>query len=233
MLHRFKILPLSLTLAAVSIFATSCGSSNSKFRVFNAVPNLPQNQAVDVLIDGKVVGTVSFGSVTPASAYLSVSSGSRHVQMFPTGTTTGAYFDGNVSLSSGTPYTFLLAGPLGSIQHQLFTDNLTAPTSSNATLRVITAWATGPTPVDIYLSTPNTTTLGTPSISSVAFPTASTYLTFPAGSYAFLVTPTGLPAIDLDVPDATFTGGKIYTYVLIDLPGGGAPSGTPVVLNDN
>ncbi len=233
MLRRFKTLPLALALTAVSLFATSCGSSNSKFRMFNAIPNL--TTAVDVLIDGRVVGTVSFGAGTPTSGYLSVSSGTRHVQVFPTGQTTGAYFDGNLSLSSGTPYTFLLAGPTVSLQHALFTDNLTAPTSSSAALRVIAAWSSFQTSADVYLVTAGTgSASGTPLLSGIAYPTASSYQTFPAGSYAFLVTPTGLPgAVDVDVPDATFSGGKIYTYVLIDLPGGGEPSGTPVVLNDN
>jgi len=231
MFRMLRTLPFALTLATVSLFTGGCGSSTAKFRMFYAVPN---GVAVDVLIDGKKVETaIQFGTATPASGYLSVSSGSRHVQVFPTGTTSGAYFDGTVPFNSGTPYTFLLTGPTGSIQHQLFTDNNTPPTSTNAALRVIHASPSGPTPVDVYLSAPNTTTLGTASISSLAFGATSSYVTVPASSYAFLVTPSGIQAIDIDVPSASFAQGKIYTYVLVDVLGGGSMAGTPIVLNDN
>jgi hypothetical protein len=231
MSRMLRTLPFALALAALTIFSASCGSSGAKFRMFYAVPN---GQAVDVLVDGKTVETaVNVNSVTPASGYLSVSSGSRHVQVFPTGTTSGAYFDGNVPFNGGTPYTFLLTGPTGNIQQQLFTDNNTAPTSGNAALRVIHASPSGPTPVDIYLSQANTQNLGSITISSLAFAAASSYVSAPASSYAFLVTPSGIQAIDIDMPDQSFAAGKIYTYVLVDVAGGGAMSGTPVVLNDN
>jgi hypothetical protein len=231
MFCMLRTVTLALALAALSVFTASCGSSSAKFRMFYAVPN---GVGVDVLIDGKAVETnVSVNSVTPSSGYLSVSSGSRHVQVFPTGTTSGAYFDGTVSFSSGTPYTFLLTGPTTNIQHQLFTDNNTAPTSSNAALRVIHASPSGPTPVDIYLSQPNTQILSSVTISSLAYAAASTYVTAPANPYAFLVTPAGIQAIDIDMPNQSFAAGKIYTYVLVDVTGGGAMSGTPVVLNDN
>jgi len=231
MFRMLRTVPLALALAALSLFTAGCGSSSSKFRMFYAVPN---GQAVDVVIDGKTVETaVSVNSATPASGYLSVSSGSRHVQVFPTGTTSNAYFDGTVPLNSGTPYTFLLTGPTTNIQHQLFTDNNTAPTSSNAALRVIHASPSGPTPVDIYLSTANTQNLSSVTISGLAYAAASTYVTAPANPYAFLVTPAGIPAIDIDMPNQSFAGGKIYTYVLVDVTGGGAMSNTPVVLNDN
>jgi hypothetical protein len=233
MFRLLRTVPLALVLAALSLFTASCGSSSAKFRMVYTVPN---GVAVDVLIDGKAVETnVSVNSVTPSSGYLSVSSGSRHLQVFPTGTTSGAYFDGTVSFGSGTSYTFLLTGPTTTIQHQLITDNNTAPTSSNAELRVIQASPTGLSglqSLDIYLSTANTQTLGQKTISGVAYPTASTYVTFPASTYAFLVTPANLAVVEIDVPQASFSGGKIYTYVLYDVSVGQI-SQSPLVLNDN
>ena len=232
MFRMLRTLPFALALTALSIFTAGCGSSSStKFRLVNAIPNAPQ--AVDALIDGKVVETaVQFD--TPPSAYLSVSSGSRHLQVFPTGTTTGAYFDGNVSLSSGSDYTVVATGSVtnNTIVAPLFTDNNTAPTSSNAAVRFIHASPSNQTPQDIYLVAPGTGDGGSPSISSVAYSAASTYLTVPAGSYDILITPTGFKSINITVPNVSFSAGQIRTYVLVDVPNGGAMSATPLVLND-
>lgn len=234
MFRMLRTLPFTLALAGLSIFTASCGSSSSKFRLVHAVAD---GQAVDVVIDGKTVETaVAVNAATPSTGYLSVSSGTRHIQVFPTGTTTGAYFDGNVTLNSSADYTFLLSGvvlPASTITGTLLTDNNTAPTSSNAELRVIHASTFGPTPVDIYVTSPGGGITGPPSISSVAYQNASTYLNVPEGTYDILVTPAGLPAIDIRVADAAFIAGKIYTYVLIDIPGGGQMSGDPLLLNDN
>ena len=240
MFRMLRTLPFTLALAALSIITACGGSSSAKFRLVNAIPDIPGNPPFDVLIDGKVVETaVNFDSVTPASGYLSVLSGSRHLQLFPTGTTTGAYFDGNVSLNSGTDYTVTATGSAASntIVAPLFTDNNTAPTSGNAGLRFIQASPSGLSSlqsVDIYLVAPGTTDISgiSPSISSVAYPSASTYLSVPAGAYDILITPAGFKAINIDDQNQSFSSGQIRTYVLVDVLNGGSMSSTPLVLND-
>ncbi|MBZ5656273.1 MAG: DUF4397 domain-containing protein [Acidobacteriia bacterium] len=240
MFRMLRTLPFPLALAALSIFTACGGSSSTKFRLVNAIPNAPQ--AVDVLIDGKVVETaVTFPNVTPSTGYLSVSSGSRHLQMFPTGTTAGAYFDGNVTFNSGNAYTFVATGSFtnNTIVAPQFTDNNTAPTSGNAELRVVQASPEGlgsvvGQAVDIYIVGPGDPLPATsPDIASVAYQAASAYKTFPAGTYDLLLTPAGVQSLNIRIPNASFSSGKIYTYALVDVPGGGAMSGTPVVLNDN
>jgi hypothetical protein len=228
-----RTLPFALALAALSIFATSCGSSSSKLRLVHVVPD---GGAIDVLIDGKNVAPgLSFDS---ASSYLSVASGSRHVQLFAAGTTTSPYFDGTVSVSSGTTYTAVATGSAvqQTVVAPLFTDNNAAPTSNNAELRIVQASPTGlgaaNGAVDIYVTSPGGGINGSPSIANVAYPTASTYLSVPAGTYDILVTPAGIQAIDLRFSNAAFTAGKIYTYVLFDAQVGQI-STTPLILNDN
>lgn len=229
MLRMLRTLPFALALAAFSILTACGGSSNSKFRLVHAVAD---GQAVDVVIDGKTVETnVPFDSVTPTGSYLSVSSGSRHIQVFPTGTTTGAYFDGTVSFSDGTPYTFVLGGRASAVSGTLLTDNNAAPTSGDGELRVIHASPSGPTPVDIYVVAPTDPPTGTPSISNLAFQSASNYLNVPAGSYDVLVTPATNPAVDIRTPFAP-TNGQIRTFVLVDVQGGGQMSPSPLVLSD-
>jgi len=233
MLRMLRPLPFALALAALSIFATGCGSSSAKFRLAYVVPD---GGAIDVLVDGKNVAPgLSFDSAT---GYLSVASGSRHVQVFAAGTTTSPYFDSTVSLSSGIAYTTVGTGSavLKTVTAPLFTDNNAAPTSGNAELRVIQASATGlgsaNGAVDIYVTSPGGGISGSPSIASVAYPTASTYLNVPAGTYDILVTPAGIQAIDLRFSNASFAAGKIYTYVIFDAQVNQI-SQSPLVLNDN
>lgn len=237
MFRMLRTLPFILALATLSIF-TACGGSNStKFRLVQAIPDIPQQQAVDVLIDGKKVGTVSLAGVTPASGYLSGSSGSRHLQVFLTGQTTGPYFDGNVTFNSGSN-TVVATGSVtnNTIVAPLFTDNAPTPTSSNAGLRIIQASPEGlggNPAVDIYLVAPGGSLPGTSAdIPNVAYPAASAYKTFPAGTYDLLLTPAGIPSLNIRIP-GSFTQGKNYTYVLIDVQNGGQMAQNPVVLNDN
>lgn len=232
MLRMLRTLPLALALATLSLFTAGCGSSSSKFRLVHAIAD---GQSVDVLIDGKTVETnVSVNSVTPTGGYLSVSSGSRHIQVFSTGTTTNAYFDGTVPFNGGTSYTFLLSEvlvPTKSYVGTLLTDNNATPTSGDGELRVIHASPSGPTPVDIYVVPPTDPPSGSPSISSLAYQSASTYLNVPAGSYDVLVTPTGNTAVDIRAAFAP-SNGQIRTFVLVDVQGGGSMASSPLVLND-
>jgi len=238
MLRMLKTLPFTLALTALSLF-TACGSNGTKFRLVQGIADIPQQQAVDVQIDGKVVGTVSLGGVAPASSYISVSSGSRHLQLFLTGQTTGPYFDGDVTFNSGGN-TVVATGSVtnNSIVAPLFADNATAPTtSSNVQLRIIQASPEGlggNPAVDIYIVGPGANLPSTsPDIADVAYPAASAYKTFPAGTYDLLLTPAGIASLNIRLAGATFSAGKNYTYVLVDVAGGGEMSSSAVVLNDN
>jgi len=235
MFRILRTLPVAVALVALSIFP-GCGSSSTKFRLVNAIADIPQ--AADVLIDGKVVGTaVSFPSVTPSTGYLSVASGSRHLQMFPTGTTANPYVNANPTFTSGNAYTFVATGSntLNTIVAPQFTDNATAPTSGNASLRIIQASPEGfgNQAVDVYIVAPGAGLNPAPDIANVAYQAASAYKTFPAGTFDLLLTPTGVQSINIRISNATFSSGKTYTYVLVDVSSGGAMSGTPVVLSDN
>lgn len=239
MVRMLRTLPFALALTALSIFSPGCGSSSStKFRVVNAIPDAPA--ATDVLVDGKVVETaVSFPSVSPSTGYSSISSGSRHMQLFPTGTTTGAYFEGNITFNGGNAYTLVATGHFNTntIVMPQFTDTSTAPTSGNAELRIIQASPAGlgaNSAVDVYIVAPGGGLPGTsPDIAAVSYQSASAYKTIPAGTYDLLLTPAGIASLNITIPGATLSSGKIYTYVLVNVSNGELMSSTPVVLNDN
>jgi len=60
-------------------------------------------------------------------------------------------------------------------------------------------------------------------VSNLAFATASSYLTVPAGSYQVLITPTGTKDIAIDTGSISLADGQIRTGVALDAPGCGAP----------
>ncbi len=242
MLRLTHILPLLVALAA-SIFATSCSSSDAQLRIVQAVPDINPD-SVDIYLDGnKVASGVAFRSVTPATGYMSTGSGSRHLQVFPAGQTSGTtYFDGTISsLGAGTQYTLVLTGfsvtgtPNAGVVAALFTDNNLAPSSGNTEIRVIHASPTWnfsyyPNGMDIYILAPGTPVEGSPTF-HVAYKSASTYQSAPAGTYSVMATPPGLPVAYLTLNSYAFNSGDIRTVVFVDAAGGGL-GGTPLVLSD-
>lgn len=244
MLQGLKILPLVLALAAVGIFATSCGSSNANLRIVQTIPDINGGEALDIYLDGnKEASPLGFGGTLPATGYQSTGAGTRHLQVFLTGQVTGAIFDGNITLASGNDYTVILSGfsTSSNIVATLFTDNNTvAPTSGNVSIRVIHASPTWnysyyPNGMDVWVvGAPYTIGGGTsPTISALSYinPTESKYISAPAGTYEVIATPPGLPAGIIVGGPYAFNSGDIRTVVFIDAPGGGLGS-APLVLND-
>src|SRR5260370_1898955 len=113
MFRFLKALPLTLALAALTVFSASCGSSSqSQIRLVNAIPDGP---ALDIDVNTtKVFTNIAFGGVQPTPpAYTKVASGSVTIQAFDTGTTTNPIFGTNgvkVGLSGSSQYTIVLAG---------------------------------------------------------------------------------------------------------------------------
>ena len=240
MLQGLKTLPLLFALTAASIFATSCGSSTAKLRIVQAIPDVTGGQALDIYIDGnKVAPGLAFQTPFPSSGYHSTSAGSRHVQVFLAGQTTGAIFDGNVNLSSGSQYTLVLTGfsvgPNVGISAPLFTDSNTAPTSGNVSVRVIHAapsWSTLFGNMDVWIVGAPFSIGGTaPTVSALGYTKASSYTSAPAGTYEVIATQPGVPLGIITGGPFTFNSGNVRTVVFVDAPTGGL-FGTPLVLND-
>jgi len=237
-MSRLKFLPLLAALAAVSTFGTSCGSSNTKLRIVQAIPDVPSQQPLDIYIDGsKAATSVGFEGLFPSSGYHSTSGGSRHVQVYLAGQTTNPYLDATVSLSNGTEYTQVLTGSVTSqtVVAPLLTDNNTKPSNSgDFELRVIHAaptWNNFFGGMDVYVVAPGTNiSTVSPTMTNVTFKSASGYQPAAAGTYEVIMTPVGSKSNDIDVT-YTFTAGQIRTLVVVDAAGGGF-SGTPLELND-
>jgi hypothetical protein len=234
MFRLLKVLPLTLSLAVVSFFATSCGSSNqAQIRVVHAIANAP---ALDIDVNTtKVITNIAFGGVQPTPpAYTKVASGNVTVQAFDTGTTTNPIFGTNgvtVNLSGSSQYTIVLAGVLNGSGNNApavlqKTDNNTAPTSGNVEFRIIHASPSSSGTVDVYIVPPGTNinNVNPPTIQGLVFQQASSpYTSVAAGTYSVIATMSGskIPFITQDFPLPA--AGMIRTLVLVDNTNGGNP----------
>jgi hypothetical protein len=213
-----------LTMAAL-LAASGCGGGGSqgKLRMMNASPN---ESGLDLLVDGKsVASAISYGNI---SDYISVDSGSRHVQIEASGTTT-ILIDENVSITSGGETTVMATNVAASISGLVLIDDVTAPATWDASLRVVNASpALGP--VDVYVVAPGADLVAsTPVVRNLAFNGATDYQTLTAGSFEVVMTAPGTPTPILDTGALNLTAGQNRTVVSMDGVSGGF---TATVLSD-
>ncbi|HEX4487723.1 MAG TPA: DUF4397 domain-containing protein [Terriglobales bacterium] len=213
-----------LTVAAL-LAAAGCGggSDQGKLRVMNASPN---ESGLDVLVDGKSIATgIAYGN---NSDYISVASGSRHVQIEASGTTT-ILIDQNVSVASSGESTVLATNLAADISALVLIDDATAPATGDASLRVVNASPTLGS-VDVYVVAPGADLVAsTPVIRNLAFNAATDYQTLTAGSFEVVMTAPGTTIPLLDTGALNLTAGQNRTVVSMDGVSGGF---TATVLSD-
>jgi hypothetical protein len=218
MRNRFFQIALIGALTALTLFTNGCGDDPKAFlRVVHASPDAPN---VDVLVDGKTVLTdVAYGT---GSDYLKVKAGSRKIEVRATGTSDDV-INVTVTLDKNNYYTAMATNFLANISPVLLTDDHTAPPSGQVKARLVHAAPSAPS-VDIYVVAPGTDITDlSPTVNNVAFGTATSYLTVPAGSYQVLITPTGTKDIAIDTGSIPLSDGQIRTGIALDASGGGAP----------
>jgi hypothetical protein len=224
-LLRIPTLVAFAMIAGVTLFTAGCGSDHGRVRVVHASPDAPN---VDVLVDGKKVLTnVAYKTASP---YLTLETGSRKVQVRATGTSTDA-ITATATIASRKDYTILAVGKLATISALALQDDNSAPAAGQIKLRVIHASPSAGN-VDVYVVAPGTDiTTVTPTLSNVAFKTASAYLSVAAGSYEVIVTAPGSKVSVIDSGSLTFTAGQIRTVVALDEDTTGT-NFTAIVLSD-
>ena len=244
MFRLMKALPLTLALAALSISATSCGSSSSAHARFaNTIPNTGvYGNGLDVEVNGtKQFTDVTFPNAS-ASTYTSVAAGSDTILGLQTGTTTQVFSD-TASLSGGKQYTLVAtgfaSGSGGFVTLLTISDTNTAPAAGNVEFRVISASPSGPSAVDVYIEAePFSGNLTSPAISALAYTQTSSYVTIPwnsgGGGWVVFVTPAGstTPIFSQTFNFGGQTTTAIRTLVLTDVQGGGAMNQAFLELND-
>jgi Domain of unknown function (DUF4397) len=239
MLRLLRALPLALALAALSLFVSSCGSSNSsQIRFVHAIRDAGP---LDIEVNSsKIFTDVAFFGYQPSSGYTKVSSGSVTVAGLATGTTTQV-FSSTASLGSGD-YTLIATGSENSgtngsgINLLSIPDTNTAPATGNVEFRVINASQTGGT-VDVYiLANPVNGGIQPPAtISGLAYTQASGYITRPFNSkksgYTMYVTSSGTtnPIFSQNLSSPT---SSIRTLVLTDVANSSGLNTTAIELRD-
>jgi hypothetical protein len=209
---------------AIACLSVGCGSSNANIRFLNATPD---ESSLSLLVDGKSVATTTYGT---ASSYTSISSGSRHLQVEPAGTST-PLIDITATANSSSNLTLISLNYSFNISNVVLTDDNSAPSSGNFKLRIINA-SPGLNAQDVYVEPPNTN-IGSlsPTISSLAFGGASTYSVLTPGDYEIYFTSPGQKFINLDSGVLSFTAGQIRTLVGLNGQSGGYTSTVLADLN--
>jgi trimeric autotransporter adhesin len=206
-----------LSLSALVSFTTGCGSSSSgtKIRMVNAMPD---EGSLDLLIDTKSAATnVAYGA---GSSYVSVASGSRQLQVEPTGGTT-ILIDRTDSIASGSNLTLVSLNISSNPSSMLLTDDNSAPTSGNFKLRVVNA-SPGMLTQDVYVVTDGSDiTSVDATFSGLGFGSSSTYITLAAGDYDVIFTDPGTKFQNLNSGKLTFATGQVRTLLGLNNPNAG------------
>ncbi len=205
----WKPLSLCAVVIAVAIGAqlTGCGSGGtSKIRFLNLSPDSP---SLNVLVDGKTI-TNSLGFGAPTS-YVSISSGTRHIQCEPVGTTTNVV-DVVQSIPSGNT-TFIVENFAASIKGVAYPDSQTVPASGEFQVRVINA-APSLGAADIYVLPFGTdVNTVTPTAANQPVGMATPYLSLSAGSYAISFTQPNFKNVLISSGSVTFNANTNRTIV--------------------
>lgn len=128
----------------------------------------------------------------------------------------------NEQLPGAHTFTLIAADSMKGLTPWFFPDSNTAPLKSAVKLRFVQAAASFKN-VDVYLI-PQGEKLGTPTFASFGFENVSPYQVVPPGSYFFVATPPGNPAVVLAVDTLSVLGnGTVRTVILMDSRKGTLP----------
>jgi hypothetical protein len=219
-----KLKFLTLLLAATAMTAACSDDDDntgpdgeSRVRVVHASPDAPD---VDVLVDdAEVLGDVPY---LAASDYLEVPPGPRNLKVNAAGTAT-TVIDADVTLTDGTDYTVIAAGPVSGIAPIVLQDDNSDPAAGNVKVRAIHG-APGAPAVDIYITAPGADIQSeTPALTGVEFGDVADYIEAPAGEYQVRVTPAGTKTVVIDSGTLILASGQVRTAIAVDAVGGGAP----------
>jgi hypothetical protein len=219
--HLGARLASALLLAGLITGITSCGGSGSRMRFLVADQSYQGN--VDILIDTRIVHTnVAYGTGT---AYQSIDSGTRLLEVRPTGNTSSGsdYINANITVQGGADTTTILDFSGGSVATP-FTDNNTEPQNTIEIRPIHAASFFGP--MDVYIIPQGTGIAGvSPQCSSVAFnatcksgSSGSAYFNLKSGSWEVIFTFAGTQDIIFDTGTSipSLAAGTIRTVVAIN-----------------
>jgi hypothetical protein len=255
-----KAVPLTLALAALSMFAASCSSHTSAQVRF--VQAIQDSSALDVDVSGPNVTStqeftdVQFLGIQPSQpGHTNIPTGSNTITGFSTGTTTEV-FNSTVSWEGGQAYTVVGTGfstpnaacgtgTSGAMQSCVailsVPDTIPTPPAGDVEFRVIHASPSGPSMVDVYIELNPNSGPGLPiAIKGLLYTQASNYVSYaynpnnvanPPG-FTVYVTPSGSTTPIISETINPGAAGAARTLVLTDMQNGTMMNSTFLELSD-
>jgi hypothetical protein len=219
--NPFRFALFALALPAALTFSSCDDDDDNKGpqqgRVLISHSAASANFQVKALVNDREVGQLNYGQ---NSSYLNVNVGSPTLKINVASSNQTAVSQ-EVPVAANQAYSvFAYANTATTVRLLPVADDLTAPASGQAKIRVVHLGLDAPSPVKLSENTIGGV-VDVPSI-SVAFPTASPFVSIPAGNRNLLITTGPISTQVLAVGDGTGTGtgtknyeaGKIYTIVV-------------------
>jgi uncharacterized protein DUF4397 len=203
-IRRSLVLGLALLVAlALAAPALAQGGGEAQVRVAHLSPDAPN---VDIYVNGEPVPELLNVPYTTISPYLPLPVGTQQVTVYAAGETSNPVIDAPVKVAAGGAYTIAAVGLVtdDSITAQVYQDDLGAPSSGNAKVRVVHA-SPDAGPVDVVPRG------GDPLVEGLTFPDATPYAEVPAGTYTLDVNPVGTDDTVLTVPGVALADGAVYS----------------------
>lgn len=185
--------------------------------------------AVDVIVNDTLtlVDDLGFPNATP---FVSVDPATYNVKVTDGANASVIAIEADLAFEAATIYDVLAIGPFASIEALIATDDYRR-VATEAKLRLVHASPTAQD-VDIYLTGDNDISDDTPLLEAVPFGANTGFLPVTPGTYFVTITPTGTQTAAIGPLEITIEGSGVYTAVARDEVGGGAVSGTPILLDD-
>jgi Domain of unknown function (DUF4397) len=161
------------------------------------------------------------------TGYITVISGTRHLQILPAGSTSNPIVDESVTSTASGEATVVVEGLSPNVSGLILTDSNTAPASDTAMLRVVNA-APNMGTADVYMVEAGSSLVsGQPTVPELAYGAVSSYqtLTIPTTSttevFSVFFTKPGTTQAVLATGPITFSSGQIRTLVALNSLNGG------------
>ncbi len=192
---------------AMADCATALGIGAEGDACINVVHASPDAPNVDIYLDGQLaLSNLAFGWY---GGWVAVPAGEHQVQVTATGTAPEtAVIDATVTVEPGMAYHIAATGYLADITPQIYPVDVSPIEDGSARVRVIHTVPDAPA-VDVAV------TGGDVLVPNLAFPTASAYLTVPAGTYDLEVRVAGTEDVVLPLPGTAFDAGTVYDVFAI------------------
>ncbi|MCB0210789.1 MAG: DUF4397 domain-containing protein [Anaerolineae bacterium] len=218
-MKRFVML-VAMAVLALSIFSVPMAQAQDggyapentgRVRVIHASPDAP---AIRIFVDDRpVFRYLSFGDM---SFYMPLAAGHHTIKVTPADAYQVEVISHDIDVAQDTDYTVAIVGLAANSEALVLTDDNTPPEAGKAKVRFIHVSPDAPA-VDVAVKD------GDVLASSVAFKSASNYITVDANRYTLEIRSAGSSDVVLDVPWATLPSGSTSTVLVMGLANGQPP----------